>query len=192
VRPGSASPEDRFQELYKETRQDLLRYVRRRAATPEDAADALAETYLIAWRTLDTLPEGDRARLWLFGVARNLLLKTARQAKVRTALSDRLAAELRATVPNPATMIPDKQSDELRKALTQLSDQDREILTLTAWDGLSPREIATVMNSHANTIRVRLHRARTRLRRQLDHGQWSPGNFPPPQPAADSESSARP
>lgn len=185
MRPESASSKDRFQELYKETRQDLLGYVRRRASTAEDAADVLAETYLIAWREVDTLPGGDPGRLWLFAVARNLLRKNARQARVRNALSDRLAAELRATDPNPATTIHDKQADELRTALAQLSDQDREILTLTAWEGLSPREIATVMNSHANTIRVRLHRARKRLRGHLDQRHWSPTTFPPPKPTAD-------
>lgn len=41
----------------------------RRSKSPEDAADVLVETYLIAWRKLDAVPRGDEARLWLFGVA---------------------------------------------------------------------------------------------------------------------------
>jgi RNA polymerase sigma-70 factor (ECF subfamily) len=61
-----------FEELVHETRDDLLAYAMRRAASPEDAADVLSETYLIAWRKLEQVPPGDSARLWLFGVAANV------------------------------------------------------------------------------------------------------------------------
>jgi RNA polymerase sigma-70 factor (ECF subfamily) len=166
VTPTNRSDEDRFQDLYASTRPDLLAYVVRRAPTPDDAADILAETYLTAWRGLDTLPEGDRARLWLFGVARNLLLKSARQHRVRDALSERLARELRASGLGD-TPSSDPRLAHLQTALDALSDEDREILTLTAWEQLTPREIAAVINVSANAVRVRLHRARTRLSRQL-------------------------
>jgi RNA polymerase sigma-70 factor, ECF subfamily len=41
-------------------------------------------------------------------------------------------------------------------------------VTLTAWEGLAPREIARVMGTSANVVRIRLHRARARIKRQLD------------------------
>lgn len=65
----------RFDVLYRATRADILSYLLRRATSPEDAADAVAETYLIAWEKLDSIPSGEQARLWLFGVARNVLLR---------------------------------------------------------------------------------------------------------------------
>ncbi len=72
MRVRQNTPEQRFDQLYRETSDDVLGYLLRRVADgEEDAADALAETYAAAWRKLDTLPEGDRARLWLFGAARN-------------------------------------------------------------------------------------------------------------------------
>jgi DNA-directed RNA polymerase specialized sigma24 family protein len=49
--------------------------------------------------------------------------------------------------------------------------RDREILTLTAWEGLAPKEIATVTGTPTNVIRVRLHRARSRLKRRLADAQ---------------------
>jgi len=58
--------------------------------------------------------------------------------------------------------------DALRAVLAALSVRDREILTMTAWEGLTPKQIAVVMGTSANVVRVRLHRARTRLKRQLD------------------------
>lgn len=173
------SDEDRFQDLHAHTRHDLLAFVMRRAPTPEDGADILAETYLIAWRELDVIPGGDHARLWLFGVARNLLLKAARQTRVRGALSERLATELRTSASARDASPEDPRLGRLRAALGELSDQDREILTLTAWEQLSPREIAVVTNTSANTVRVRLYRARKRLNQQLAQERPAPGPIPP-------------
>src|SRR5581483_12232500 len=63
------SRESRFEQLVADTSPDLLAFALRRAKSPEDAADVVAETFLIAWRKLDKLPPGAEARLWLFGVA---------------------------------------------------------------------------------------------------------------------------
>jgi RNA polymerase sigma-70 factor (ECF subfamily) len=160
------SDEDRFHDLYAATRSDLVAYVMRRAPTPEDAADIIADTYLVAWQRLERLPGGDHARLWLFGVARNLLLKSARQDRTRDALSVRLGSELRVLADSESPS-DDPRLLQLQTALSALHDLDREILTLTAWEQLSPAEIAGVLDVPANTVRVRLHRARRRLSRQL-------------------------
>jgi RNA polymerase sigma-70 factor (ECF subfamily) len=165
---GHLSEESRaaFERLFRETRTDLLAYVARRSGSAEDAADVLAETYLIAWQKLEAIPPGERARLWLFGVARNLLLKGASRRRSGDVLVDRLAGELR-RAHAVRTTVDDERSDALGAALAALPERDREILTLMAWEGLTPRQIAVAMGSSANVVRVRLHRARTRLKRQL-------------------------
>jgi len=155
-----------FEQLFRETRTDLLAYIMRRSQSAEDAADLLAETYLIAWQKLDAIPAGERARLWLFGVARNLLLKGASRLRSRHALVERLAAELRSAHPPPAP-VEDDRSSALRAALAALPERDREILMLTAWEGLTPKQIATVVGTPVNIVRVRLHRVRRRLERDL-------------------------
>jgi RNA polymerase sigma-70 factor, ECF subfamily len=166
-----ASTDDRaraaFEQLFRETRADLLAYALRRSPTAEDAADVLAETYLIAWRRLERVPSGEEARLWLFGVARKLLLKGAGRRRSRDRLVERLARELRVSgrVGRPAE---DESLETARRALASLPSRDREILTLTAWEGLTPKEIAAVTGMSANIVRVRLHRARKRLMRQLN------------------------
>ena len=160
------SREQRFSRLYQETRDDIMAYLLRRARTTEDAADALAETYTAAWRKLDKLPAGDRARLWLFGAARNELRMSARRERADDELIAALTTELQ-TVHNE--QIRAAGSDEtLWLAISGLSALDREILTLTAWEGLTPREIAAVMGMSANVVRVRLHRARRELRTRLE------------------------
>jgi DNA-directed RNA polymerase specialized sigma24 family protein len=85
----------RFEALFRDTRRDLLAFTVRRSSNMEDAADVLAETYEIAWGRLDSVPQGETARLWLFGVARNLILKGETRRRSRDALVERLAAELR-------------------------------------------------------------------------------------------------
>ena len=156
-----------FEQLFRDTRTDLLAYILRRSRNAEDAADVLAETYLIAWQKLDRAPKGDRARLWLFGVARNLLMKGASRRHSANALAERLANELRSAEPVHSP-VEDERRDALRAVLAALPVGDREILTMTAWEGLTPKQIAKVMGTSANVIRVRLHRARARLKRQLE------------------------
>lgn len=161
-----------FEHLFRETRTDLLAYLMRRACSIDDAADLLSETYLIAWRRLDAIPPGDEARPWLYGVARNLLMKNAGRSRTRNHLAERLAQELRAA---PTERSSDEaQSAMLRQALHALPERDRELLTLATWEGLDPRQIAIVVGATPNAVRVRLHRARARLRGQLE--------TPPPSP----------
>jgi RNA polymerase sigma-70 factor (ECF subfamily) len=165
MRDRPDTPEQRFDQLYRETSDDVLGYLLRRSRTAEDAADALAETYAAAWRKLDTLPEGDRARLWLFGAARNELRKTATRLQTDQDLASALVRDLRVALeeaPNTAD-----QDDAMRETLGGLSRLDYEIVTLTAWEGLAPREIAAVLALSPNVVRIRLHRARSNLRSLL-------------------------
>lgn len=167
-REDRASGEERFEELYRATAKDLLAYLTRRASDPEEATDILAEVYVIAWQRLDKVPTDGNARLWLFGVARNLLMKSTRTARSHQALVGALTSELRRIAEDDVELIRHGLADEIRASLESLSVKQREVLLLTAWEGLKPREIARVTGSTANIVRVRLHQARSRLRRELD------------------------
>jgi RNA polymerase sigma factor (sigma-70 family) len=166
---SSSTDSRRFDALYRATRRDVLSYLVRRAGDPEHAADLLAETYLIAWRRLHDIPPAPQDRLWLFGVARNLLKKHALRRRSDDALIQSLAHELQLD-PRIATRPPieDDRTDALRNGLRRLPKKEREIMLLTAWEGFTPREIATITGSSANAVRVRLSRARSKLRAGLD------------------------
>ena len=109
---------------------------------------------------------GDKARLWLFGVARNVILRGASRERALQTVVDRLARTLRegCATANPAG---DERTAVLRRAVMALPEQQREVLLLTAWEGLAPREVAAVTGAPVNLVRVRLHRARSRLKREL-------------------------
>jgi RNA polymerase sigma factor (sigma-70 family) len=157
---------ERFEVLYGGTRVSVLGYLARRSRSPEDAADLLAEVYLIAWRRIDDVPAGDEARLWLFGVARRVLANHHRRVRTESGLASALEASLR-SVPLTLDADADPRSDAVAEALARVSAKDRELLTLSAWEDLSPAEIAVVLGQRVGVVRVRLHRARKNLRDRL-------------------------
>lgn len=154
----------RFEALYASCHRALVGYVLRRVAVPENGADVIAETFLVAWRRLDEVPEGEEARLWLYGVARRTLANQRRGERRRTALAERLRAELAVA---PAAGEHESGLREIADALARLTDGDAELLRLEGWEGLDSRQIATVLGISPNAVRIRLHRARRRLAREL-------------------------
>lgn len=158
----------RFRQLFRETERDVLAYVLRRVAASDDAPDVVAETYLVAWRRIEEVPKGEEARLWLLGVARRQLANMKRGQLRRQRLADRMRDEL-ARLPLDTGAGPERDSD-LDEAFASLAEEDREVLTLFAWEGLKPNEIATVLGLRGVTARSRLHRAKKRLRQQLGEG----------------------
>ncbi|MCW2915900.1 MAG: polymerase, sigma-24 subunit, subfamily [Actinomycetia bacterium] len=161
---GELDPERRFEEIYMTQYPAVLSYVRRRTRSPDDAADAIAETFTTAWRRLAHVPAGEETRLWLYGVARRVLANQHRGEARRTALAERLRSEM-ATWTDP---VEDRDNDAVRTAFQRLSSDDRELLALSGWEGLRPSEIATVLGCSGGALRIRLHRARKRLAKELD------------------------
>lgn len=159
--------EDRFERLYTEHGRAVLAYAVRRVADPQDAADVVAETFLVAWRRLDQVPASEAARLWLYGVARYVLANQYRSERRRERLAERLRRELRVAIEDVPRPGPD--AGAVRQALARLGVEDQEILRLAGWEELAPREVATVLGISQVAARSRLHRARQRLRAALRH-----------------------
>jgi len=158
--------EPRFRALFELAYPALHRYAAHRGIGGADADDLVAATLEVAWRRLEDVP-GAEPLPWLFAVARNIRRNQTRSELRRQAFVGRLPVPRPEPDPNdPAA--PDAGS--LRKALSQLAADDREILCLVAWDGLSPSQVAVALGCSGATARVRLHRARKRLALRLDAG----------------------
>jgi len=151
----------RFDALYRSTRAKILAYALRRVPSTEDAADVLAETFTIAWRRLDQVPEGDGALLWLYGVARNVVRNDLRSRQRRSQLVGRIAHH----VPEATWSVVARDEERLvaLMCLHGLHEDDREVLMLTAWEGLTPLAVAKVLACSPGAARARIHRARRRL-----------------------------
>ncbi|MGV8907711.1 MAG: RNA polymerase sigma factor [Propionicimonas sp.] len=154
---------ERFTGLFERTHRALLAYAVRRVTDPADAADVVADTFLIAWRRLDAIPV-DAERAWLFGVARRVLANRNRGTRRRHAMADRLRQGL-ATIPHPEPSGAERPP--LAEALDRLNTSDRELLRLLAWEELRHDEIAVALGISAGAVRVRVHRARRRLQAAL-------------------------
>jgi RNA polymerase sigma-70 factor (ECF subfamily) len=157
---------ERFRHVYEAHHHRILGYALRRVERPEDAADVVAETFLVAWRRLDDIPEGREALLWLYGTARRVLANLHRTERRRSRLVERLRREI-ASLPAVVSPAATEEVRAVLRALDQLREEDREILRLAAWEDLSHQEIAQVLRCSANAAKIRLHRARRRLAAQL-------------------------
>lgn len=175
-----AQDDERFRALFDTHFRAVYAFALRRASTAEGAADVAAETFTVAWRRLEDIPDGEEARLWLYGVVRRVLSNAWRGERRRDLLVERLATvadERLAPVSGPAGESGpfdadggDVAASDVRDALAALADGDREVLVLSAWEELTPAEIATVLDLPPATVRTRLHRARARLRERLIDG----------------------
>ena len=157
--------EERFDELYREHYALIERYVRRRVDDPV-VADVVAEIFTVAWRRIDEVPGAD-ARLWLFGVGRNVVANHLRGSGRGYRLVEKVAA-------NTAT-VADDHADAVAERLTvaaafdRLRPVDQEVLRLIVWEGLTLRQAAAVLDCGVPAVAMRVNRARHRLRRGLAH-----------------------
>ncbi|SDL87225.1 RNA polymerase sigma factor [Nonomuraea jiangxiensis] len=155
----------RFEAVYTETYERILGYAVRRCDSPDDAADVVAETFAIAWQRVDTLPAGDEARLWLYGVARNVLANHHRgqaRHRHRNATLDTDVADLYGFTPEGSVEL-----GAIAREFRALPEDDRELISLVAWEGLDHGQIAKVLGCSRNAVRIRLHRARKRFSKAL-------------------------
>ncbi|MEX0865618.1 MAG: sigma-70 family RNA polymerase sigma factor [Acidimicrobiia bacterium] len=159
-----------FESLWVENADLVYLYAARRVG-PDFAPDIVGETFTVAWSRGSHVPSP--ALPWLYGVARNVIGRHRRTETRYFRLIERAAH-------NPAPdAIPMEmkviERDIWERALRALDETDREALLLVAWEGLSPAEAAVVMGYSAGAFRVRLSRARRRLRRQLEQTQTDSG-----------------
>ena len=167
---GSAG-EAALTRLYDTHARDLHRYLARRL-DPTVADDLVAETFLVAWEQRARYdPTRGVARAWLFGIATNLLRRHARvEANTLRAMTKDAG---RATTVEPedaasaARVDASRAGRALAEGLMALRQEERDVLLLVAWAGLRPVEIADALDLDVQTVRTRLHRARTKLRGRL-------------------------
>lgn len=148
----------RFDALFTAHQRQVLAYAMRRTQAWADAEDVAAETFAIAWRKVDAIPETEPL-LWLYAVARRVLANHRRGHGRR----DRLAALIRVEdVATPLRAGEDRDGPAFA-ALGSLPPADQELLRLVAWEELGNQAIAAVLGITPNAVAIRLHRARTRF-----------------------------
>lgn len=151
------SPHDAawFDRVFREHAGAVHRYFARRA--PEAADDLAADVLALAWRRRDAVPDGAELP-WLYRSAGYVL---ANHRRKRTALPLRAVPEDADGSADPAELA--LTDEAVRRAVAALSERDRQILLLHAWEGLSAADLAAVLGISRGGADAALSRARSRL-----------------------------
>ncbi len=161
---GSAGGEAPFRSVYDQHRTDVLAYFLRRLS-PEDAAEATADVFLVVWRRIDQLPPVSERRLWLFGVAHNVLWNRQRMGRRLTRLIARVASTPVDSPVQPETIVVRRAEEaELLTALDRLPPAAREILRLRLWEELTFEAAASVLGCSPHAAEQRYGKALRRMR----------------------------
>jgi RNA polymerase sigma factor (sigma-70 family) len=176
-RAASEGVVDEFVRLFWRHGPAVHSYLSRRAGR-QQADDLLEEVWVRAFRSRERYDDRLPAPAWLYGIARNVLLGHFRsQHSIPAGETGR--RNLGEPAPDLWGAVDDRLDARrtvasLTEALAALSDDDREVLLLVAWEQLTPAEVAVVLDIPQGTARSRLHRARAQLRAYVETSKTPP------------------
>jgi RNA polymerase sigma factor (sigma-70 family) len=175
---GSRFEPELFALLFRRHATGIGRYAARRLG-PGPAEDIVAETFLVAFRRRDSYdPNRYDARPWLYGIAGNLIRRHHRDEVRQLRALARTGVDLAVesfTDQADARLAASAASRAVAAAIADLDADQRDVLLLITWAGLTYDQTAEALGIPEGTVRSRMNRARTRLRAAL--GDVDPTNF---------------
>lgn len=167
--------ERRFEQVYDAYHRQVYAYFRRRTDLSA-AQDCTADTFLLTWRRLDRVPEGESALPWLYAAARRVLANHNRASRRFNRLLGRLAGQAVADPARPESVVLRRESaQEVFDALDHLRPDDRDLLRLAFWEELPREQLAGVFHCTPHALSQRIQRAEARLARHLPAAGHTPG-----------------
>lgn len=150
---------------------DLLRFFQRRTEDSASAADLYGELLLLAVRKEQVLPmDAVGCRMFLFGMAKNVIRNHDRGRRRHLAATERLAHHLAVTTPPATVEEAVDDAHDVGVAVAKLPPRQREIVTLIHWEDFTQAEVAQILGIPAATVRSRYARARRHLAQTLRRG----------------------
>ena len=168
------SANTRFASVFDEHHRAVLAYFLRRLSR-DDAYEATADVFLVVWRRLADVPDGDETLPWLYGVSRKVLSNRLRSGRRADRLIARMMRVRPPDVETPETVLIRRAEDQaIVDALSTLRPQDQELLRLAYWEELPHAVIGDLVGCSRKTADVRIHRAIRRLRQAFAHSGHRP------------------
>jgi RNA polymerase sigma-70 factor, ECF subfamily len=155
-----------FDELYQRYARPVFGLALRRLGDRGRAEDALQETFASVWRSAASYrPDRGPGAPWLYAVARNAIVDRARaRTETPAEIPDRAADE-----PGPADAAEQTWvAWRVHRALEELSEREREVISLAYWSGLSQSEVAEFLGIPLGTVKTRTRAALARLSEILE------------------------
>ncbi len=144
--------------------QDMYRYAAWLSRDRTVAEDVVQESLLRAWKSLDALRDDAAAKHWLLTIVRRENARYFERRRLDTVDVDELTPSQEALLADQ----PDHELDDVREAIYRLDDDYREPLVLQVLMGYSTNEIGELMGLRQGAVLTRLHRARLKLRADLN------------------------
>lgn len=164
--PAPAAPGEQW---YAEFGTRIYRYLRYHVASADEADELTAETFLRAVRAAASFdPARGNAKAWLFRIAQNVLRDARRRERRRGSVSIEAFRDLVSDAPSPEErLLHEEEVRRLLAAMDELSERDREVVSLRYASELEYPEIAGILGIREAAVRTRLWRALGRLREAL-------------------------
>lgn len=156
----AAERRHKFDRLVGVFHMDMYRYAAWLCRDKAIAEDVVQEALLRAWKSLDALREDAAAKQWLLTIVRRENARYFERRRLETVDIDNLTASQSALLAEA----PNEELSDLREAIYELEDDYREPLVLQVLMGYSTNEIAELMNLKQGAVLTRLHRARLKLK----------------------------
>ena len=150
-----------LEDVFREHQRGVFVFFLRVVGNRADAEELTQETFLRACRAALRFRGNSSVRTWLFAIARNVLMESSRRG-----LFDR--PQSLEAVDVPAGSIDHDLRLDLEREFATLSFSDRETLMLVDFLGFTPLEAGRLTGTEADAFRMRLHRARLRLRERME------------------------
>jgi RNA polymerase sigma-70 factor, ECF subfamily len=166
---GDAAREASFERLFAQFSEPIYNYVLRMVGDADRAADIAQDTFIKAYRKLDTLTEGASARSWIYRIATNTAIDEMRRRRFLRPMSDDERHDQRPDPrPGPEDQVVGASIDDrIQRALARLRPNHRQCLILSDVEDMSAAQIGEVMGMSHGAVRTLLCRARGELRREL-------------------------
>lgn len=158
IERAKAGDAEAFVVLMKQLESSMYGMAKSMLQRDEDVADALQESILKAYKSLPSLREPKYFKTWMFRIVIN---------ECNNILRKRSGTEVMAEVPPAAVRTNDYDNVDLREAVDRLEEPQRLVVVLHYYEDLPLRQVAEVLNISESAVKMRLHRAREALLRQL-------------------------
>lgn len=167
-RERSADSNVLFRRLLSDYQQALYWHIRHIVGTHEDAEDALQETFVRAYRNMDSLREASSERAWLYRIATNEALRHVENRKTTLDIEDhQLAADTPADDPHTTLHDYDNLQQALAAAIETLPARQRAVFSMRYYDELSYEDIARIVDSNVKAVTANFHVAKEKIKQYL-------------------------
>jgi RNA polymerase sigma-70 factor (ECF subfamily) len=159
-----------FERLYRTYHRRLYGYLFRMMGASDIAEELTSDIMFEVWKSAGRFKGASRVSTWIFGIARHKALSAMRRGKPITVEVEEAVEIADRKELQDEVLVNQDMKDSINSALAKLTEQHREVMDLTFYQGFSCAEIADILQCPVNTVKTRMFYARKQLREILTGG----------------------